>query len=186
MRTCVCGGTFRGRPLFTVQGLDVRPTTSRVREALFSMWQHELPHSYFLDLFAGSGTVGIEALSRGAKRVTFVDRNRAALRCVKKNLMQLGIKIPEEAVLYQREALQALPYFSETPFDLIYIDPPYGEIAIPPLLDAIMAKEVIRLGGRIFVEERAECKMEEMVIEGLQINRIRQFGIVKLVEFIRS
>ena len=122
----VIAGTARSLPLKTVEGMDTRPTTDRIKETLFNMIQHELCDCRFLDLFAGSGAIGIEALSRGAKEAVFAENNRKACACVKDNLR--FTKLENKARVFETDALSALHKMEgEEAFDIIFLDPPYDK-----------------------------------------------------------
>ncbi|MCI6024290.1 MAG: 16S rRNA (guanine(966)-N(2))-methyltransferase RsmD [Candidatus Faecivivens sp.] len=137
----VITGIARGRKLETLDGLDVRPTTEVVKEAVFSMIHFRLPGARVADIFAGSGQMGIEALSRGAVSTTFVDQSKASLTVVRRNLQSTGLG--ENAVVRQESAESFLSRTTET-FDLIFLDPPYnkgfGEKLLP-LLGRALAKD---------------------------------------------
>ncbi len=120
----VITGTARGRVLMTLPGEDVRPTTDRVKEAMFSIIQFELEGSQVLDLFAGSGQLGIEALSRGAGYATFVDSARESIDCIKVNLQKTGLK--ENTCVVQTDAFSFLRTSSDK-FDVALLDPPYSK-----------------------------------------------------------
>ena len=122
----VIAGSARGRKLKTLEGMDVRPTTDKVKEAIFSAIQFDLPDAAVLDLFAGSGQMGIEALSRGAERAWFVEQNKAAADCIRQNLK--FTKLEQQAVLLPMEAHAALQSLQgQEPFDCIFMDPPYDK-----------------------------------------------------------
>lgn len=118
----VIAGRFRSRKLKSVPGLAVRPTPDRLREALFNVLSPRLPGTTFLDAYAGSGTVGIEALSRGAKHVVLIERSSKALQVLRENLDMLATK--EEATVVRGSAAVLLPNY---PCDIAFIDPPYDE-----------------------------------------------------------
>lgn len=117
-------GSARGMRLETLDGEDVRPTADRVKEAEFSMIQFEIEGRNVLDLFAGSGALGIEALSRGAKSAVFVDTNAEAVRIVKDNLAHTGLA--QQASVAAGDFEQFLTY-TRAVFDIVFIDPPYGK-----------------------------------------------------------
>ena len=121
----VIAGKARRLPLKTIDGLDTRPTTDRIKETLFNMLQQEIPGSLVLDLFSGSGGIGIEALSRGAKEAYFVENNKKAAACIRANLE--FTKLKEDAVVMECDYLTALHRLEEKGilFDLIFLDPPY-------------------------------------------------------------
>ena len=136
----VITGTARGRRLITLEGTDTRPTTDRVKEALFSIIQFEIEGRRVLDLFAGSGQLGIEALSRGAKAAVFVDGSKKAAEVVKKNLETVSFS--KAASVVCGDALAFLKTRSEK-FDIAFLDPPYSTGLLQKalaLLPAIMNK----------------------------------------------
>jgi 16S rRNA (guanine966-N2)-methyltransferase len=118
----VIGGRFRSRKLKSVPGLAVRPTPDRLREALFDVLAPKLEGSTFLDAYAGSGAVGIEALSRGAKHVVLIERNAQAIGIIRENLRSLGIEA--DATLVRGNAASVLRNYRP---DIVFIDPPYQE-----------------------------------------------------------
>jgi 16S rRNA (guanine(966)-N(2))-methyltransferase RsmD len=124
----VIAGKFRSRTLNTLPGVETRPTYDRLKETLFNVLQSagKIDEARFLDLFAGSGAIGIEALSRGAASACFVENNRKAARVVRDNLQSLGIK--DEATVYESTVADALRELDEegVQFDLIFLDPPYA------------------------------------------------------------
>lgn len=122
----VIAGIARSLPLKCIDGLDTRPTTDRIKETLFNILQPELLDCRFLDLFAGSGGIGIEALSRGAKEAVFVENNRKACECIRENLA--FTRLSDKAQVLQMDAVSALHRLeSEASFDLIFLDPPYNK-----------------------------------------------------------
>ncbi len=129
----VITGTARGRRLITLAGDAVRPTASRVKEALFSILQFELEGRRVLDLFAGSGQLGIEALSRGAKNCTFVDASRESLGVTEKNLESTGLRASAKTVL--SDAVSYLDR-TDTVYDIVFIDPPYRAGLLPAAIAA--------------------------------------------------
>jgi 16S rRNA (guanine966-N2)-methyltransferase len=116
----VIGGEFRSRRLKSMPGLATRPTPDRLREALFSVLTPWIEDSAFLDAYAGTGAVGIEALSRGASRAVFVEKNRAAVAVIRENLASLGVS--DRAEVYIGKALQVLERVAA---DIVFLDPPY-------------------------------------------------------------
>ena len=120
----VIAGSRRSLPLKTLEGDVTRPTADKYKETLFNCIQMEVPNSRFLDLFAGSGAVGIEALSRGAKHAVFIENNRDALNIVKQNIH--FTKFENESDILRGDALSYLRRLPVVDFDIIFIDPPYG------------------------------------------------------------
>jgi 16S rRNA (guanine966-N2)-methyltransferase len=122
----VIAGKARRLPLKTVPGLDTRPTTDRIKETLFNILQDDLYNIRFLDLFGGSGGIGIEALSRGAREAVFVDQGKAAAQCIRENLAFTHLE--EDATVLQCDVLSALSRLEgQAPFGIIFMDPPYGQ-----------------------------------------------------------
>jgi 16S rRNA (guanine966-N2)-methyltransferase len=131
----VTGGAFRGRVLAVPAG--ARPTEARVREALFSIWGERLPGCRLLDLFAGSGAVGLEAAGRGARSVLCVDDDPQAVRAIAANAARLGAPPVAARRLALPAGLARLAAGGAGPFDLVFADPPYGFDAFEPLLAAL-------------------------------------------------
>jgi len=117
----VIGGEFRSRVLKSVPGLDTRPTPDRLREALFNILAPRLEGKVFADLYAGTGAVGIEAISRGARRAVFVEQDRAAVRIIHDNLKALGIEDRSEV-----RAARVNAMLSKIAADIVFLDPPYA------------------------------------------------------------
>lgn len=133
----VITGSARGRKLRTLEGQDVRPTTDRVKEGIFSIIQFDLPGANVLDLFAGSGQLGIEALSRGAKFCVFVDSSRASHEVEKENLKTVGLFKQSRVVLSEAESFLA---GTKEIFDIVLLDPPYNQNLIPPVLEMLQER----------------------------------------------
>ena len=120
----VIAGTAGSLPLKTPEGMDTRPTTDRIKETLFNMLNPHLPDSVFLDLFSGSGQIGIEALSRGAGHAYFVENGAKPFACIRQNLEFTGFL--DKATLLRQDVLGALAAVREKEADIIFMDPPYG------------------------------------------------------------
>ena len=154
----VITGTARGRRLITLEGNDVRPTTDKVKEALFSILQFDLEGRRVLDLFAGSGQLGIEALSRGAAHCVFTDSSKAAAAVVRKNLEATNLSA--QAQVFQTDALSFLRG-CDPRFDLAFLDPPYGTGLLQKALSAV--PDVMRPGGIIVCESPLDETLPEDV-----------------------
>ena len=118
----IVGGLYRGRTLFTFEGQDIRPTPDKVRESIFNIIQHRVYGSSFLDVFSGTGAMGIEALSRGAKSVVLNDKDRQSIKLINKNVEKIGAK--EGVKVTNLDGVQLLSSSLEK-YDIIYLDPPY-------------------------------------------------------------
>ncbi|MBR1852229.1 MAG: 16S rRNA (guanine(966)-N(2))-methyltransferase RsmD [Lachnospiraceae bacterium] len=121
----VIAGTARSLPLKAPEGLDTRPTTDRIKETLFNMLQPYIPESVFVDLYSGSGSIGIEALSRGAKKAYFVEQAPKAISCIGQNLA--FTKFEDRGIVIKQDVLAALSSIHEKELDVIFMDPPYGQ-----------------------------------------------------------
>lgn len=120
----VIAGTARSLPLKTPSGLDTRPTTDRIKETLFNMLQPDIPGAVFIDLFSGSGQIGIEALSRGAAKAYFIENAQDAVACIKQNLA--FTKMADRAIVIRQDVFSSLASISEQAVDVIFMDPPYN------------------------------------------------------------
>ncbi len=174
----ITGGQYRGRQIYCPKGKTVRPTTAFVRESLFSILSGRLSKVRVLDLFAGSGIVGFEALSRGAAFVTAVEQSATQGRMIEKNLDLLNI--PEYE--YQLIVQDAMTWVKQLPpetleteqYDLIYLDPPYvmGEKAVP-LIELLLQKQVLHPAGVLVWESDLKTFPE---VAGAQLNDTRRYG----------
>lgn len=167
----VISGSARGKKLSSLDGLDTRPTTDRVKESVFNIIMPYIRGAEVLDLFAGSGAMGIEALSRGAERAVFVENNRAAGEIIQKNLADT--RLFEKARLYGGDALAFLENTRET-FSLIFLDPPYDGGFYAPVLSKIAARGILSEEGVLVLERRAETAIE--VPEKFEIIKDRKYG----------
>ena len=145
----VISGKARGITLMTPKGEHTRPTADRVKEALFSIVQFDLPGAKVLDLFGGTGQLGIEALSRGARHAVFVDSRDDACRLIKENLKRA--KLESEATVVRSDYLQYLNRCNEK-FDIIILDPPYAEVFLENSLNIITEIDILQSGGIIIAE----------------------------------
>jgi len=151
----VIAGTAKRLQLKTVEGMDTRPTTDRIKETLFNMISGYLADSFFLDLFSGSGAIGIEALSRGAAFACFVEQNKNAMNCVRENLAYT--KLSDKAKLYQMDVLAALHLLESTQtFDYIFMDPPYNQLLEKKVLTYLSTSKLLSNDGIIIVEASLE------------------------------
>lgn len=145
----IIAGSARGRQIAAPSGLATRPTLDRVRESLFGILQFSLEGARVLDLYAGSGGLGLEALSRGAAYAVFNDRDRACCAIVRKNLETLGFT--GRASVLELDALAAIGRLAGQAFDLIFLDPPYRDGA-QQALEALFGRGLVAQGGRAIVE----------------------------------
>lgn len=155
----VIAGNARRLQLKTLDGLDTRPTTDRIKETLFNMIANELNGCMFLDLFAGSGGIGIEALSRGAEYAVFVEKNPKAMSYVKENLAHT--KLSDRAKTLQTDALSALTRLEgQYQFDHIYMDPPYGKELERKVLCQLTDSSLLKEDGIIIIEASMDTELD--------------------------
>ena len=155
----VIAGAFKGRNLKSPPSMQVRPTSDRLRETLFNVIAGRVPESRFLDLCAGSGAVGIEALSRGAAHATFVDRSRKSCQLIESNLDLC--RVPEEQRdIYCAEVVEFVKQNPSNPWDLIFLDPPYKEDYIR-LLEVLGSARVLNDNGLLVVEHHHKTQLPE-------------------------
>jgi len=175
-------GEYKGRRLATVKGADMRYTADRVKESLFSTLRDAVPGARFLDLYAGSGNVGIEALSRGAESVAFVDINTACIRTISANLNRCGLSIdPPRIMPLNMDISRSMRYFRkrEMQFDIIFLDPPYPLRLVEKSLKAISACGILSTGGMVI----AECDVKENApeqVDTLVMMRQKRYGTTLL------
>lgn len=146
----VVSGKARGLNLKTIESDSTRPTKDMVKEALFSILTSYTPDSVFLDLFAGSGAIGIEALSRGAKKAYFCDNNIQCIDIIKYNLTKA--KMLDSAYIYHGDYLKMLDEIKEVEFDLIFIDPPYSKGLGIKAIERISSYNLLKIQGIIVYE----------------------------------
>lgn len=176
-RLRIAAGSLKGRPIQVPPG--ARPTESRLREALFSIWSGRIEGARFLDLFAGSGAVGIEALSRGALESVFVEGDRRAARTLLRNLERVGLRAGAQLLCEPtHSALERLALLAER-FDLVFADPPYGQPLPPGLLAGV--RRLLAPDGT-FALERAAGSPQPAEVEGLvRVDQRRYGGSVLLI-----
>lgn len=175
----VITGSARGRRLKTPETYDIRPTTDNVKESLFNILQFDVEGRRVLDLFAGTGQLGIEALSRGAKSAVFVDADRDAVKIVRENLKTCGLA----AEVRQQEALSYLRQGGV--FDLIFVDPPYDAGLYGPVLETIKSVDNLSEGGIIICEARREEALPDMAAP-YRKRREYCYGKVKLALYTKD
>ena len=168
----VISGKARGVSLKTPDGMVTRPTADRVKEALFSIIQFDLPGAKVLDLFGGTGQLGIEALSRGAKRAVFVDAGESACRLIRENLKRA--KMEQDAQIIRSDYLAYLSRCKET-YDIIFLDPPYAEVFLENALKKITEIDILQSGG-IIVAERPADKVLELNFAGFSRSKDYKYG----------
>lgn len=168
------GGEARGRRLKGPGRLPIRPTSDRVREALFDILGGRVQGAAFLDGFAGTGAVGVEALSRGASGVIFVERDLRAIRMIRQNLLEDAWIDRHEIVRGDLGRVVGASPLKTARFDIIFLDPPYDERLKPALLEAMAG--LLAPGGVVVIEHRSSRGAEIPAAKGLQTGRIYRYG----------
>lgn len=168
----VITGKARGVQLKTPEGLLTRPTTDRVKEALFSIIQFEIPGARVLDLFGGTGQLGIEALSRGAKKAVFVDAREEACKLIRENLSRT--RLNQDGQVVRSDYLQYLERCKDR-FDIILLDPPYAEVFLENALKRITEIDILESNG-IIVAERPVGKELPWEFEGYTRSKDYKYG----------
>lgn len=170
----VIAGSRRSIRLTTVKGEQVRPTTDRIKETLFNILQPYLPGCSFLDLFSGSGAIGIEALSRGAKEAVLVEKNREALACIRANLKATHFE--ETAVLKSGDVLTVLSAMQHDPFDIIFMDPPYKLGIEEQVLSILGASDFVDGHTIVVIEASADTGLLFAESTGFSVYREKCYG----------
>jgi len=178
----IISGTARGRKLKEPQGRDIRPTTDKVKESIFNILQFDIEGRRVLDLFAGTGQLGIEALSRGASGAVFVDNSPKALALVKENLK--AVDLGEHAEVYQADALAFLSH-APGKFDLVLLDPPYDTPLLEQALKAVFQFDILKPNGIILCESRENQQLPEPS-GAYSLYRQYRYGQIRLAVFTRS
>ena len=179
----IISGTARGRKLKEPQGLDTRPTTDKVKESLFNIIQFELEGRRVLDLFAGTGQMGIECLSRGAASAVFVDRRKDAFALIKKNLALTGLQ--DRARVVHGDSLAFLAGAGES-FDLVFLDPPYASGLLEQALERLAAPgfDILAPYGIIVAEHSADRRLD--VPAGCRLRKTYRYGKIAVTLFCRE
>ena len=172
----VISGKARGVNLKTPDGMQTRPTIDRVKEALFSIINFDIPQSAVLDLFGGTGQLGIEALSRGAKSAVFVDQREDACRLIRENLRRT--RMEQDAKVVRADYMDYLKRCKEK-YDIIFLDPPYAEVFLENALKCITEIDILQSGG-IIVAERPLGKDLPWDFEGFTRSKDYKYGKVLL------
>ena len=179
----VIAGTARGRRLKELQGRDTRPTTDKVKESIFNIIQFDLEGRRVLDLFGGTGQLGIEALSRGSAHCTFVEKRRDALVLLKENLKLTNLQ--DQARVVPGDALTFLTSCREK-FDVILLDPPYHTDLMDKSIESILLFDILAEHGIMVCETAADRELPALSEELFEPGRSYRYGQIKLSIFRRK
>ena len=173
----IISGKARGTKLYTLEGETTRPTLDRVKESLFNIIQEKIVGSSFLDVFSGSGAIGLEAASRGAKEVILCEKDKNAIKVIKKNIEKTHL----EVTLYETSFENMLEKINKK-FDIIYIDPPYKTNLVYETVNKLINLNLLKTDSLIIVETDEEERVEQ-ALKNLNVNIVnkRKYGRVHLI-----
>ena len=171
----VIGGSLKGRKLATIRGRIIRPTADRLREAIFNILADRVEKAVVLDLFAGTGALGIEAISRGAYAAVFVDNNRSAIATLNKNISSCNIQ--DTATIIKWDLLKNLNFIKsfDPAFNLVFIDPPYNKDCIKPVLNHLYRNRTLEKGACLVIEH-SDCEPVPRAIPDFRLTDERRYG----------
>lgn len=170
----IIAGSARSLPLKTIEGMDTRPTTDKIKETLFNILQADIPGCYFLDLFAGSGQIGLEAISRGAKKAVFVENSKKASACIEDNIK--FTKFTEEASLMTMDVRSAISMLEgKYQFDVIFMDPPYNMDLEKEVLALLSHSSIVKPDTIIIVEASCDTEFDDVEEYGFELTRYKKY-----------
>jgi 16S rRNA (guanine966-N2)-methyltransferase len=176
----IISGKAKGTKLYTLEGLNTRPTLDRVKESIFNIIQANIQDSLVLDLFAGSGAIGLEMVSRGAQKAILCDKSAEAIKIIKKNIEKTHME--ERIELYNMDFKECIQKVNNQKFDLIYIDPPYNTDFIAQSLEMIVKKDIIKTDGIIILETDDEKRILKDIEEiNVAIIDKRKYGRANII-----
>lgn len=182
----ICAGKYKGLSLNAPKGSVTRPTSGRLREALFNISQDYIEKCRFLDLFAGSGAMGLEALSRGAEVATFIEKDRFAWEAIEQNIARL--KVETQSIVLRGDVFVWLEKLAkrQAQFDVIYADPPYEAIYGKKVVEAVDRLPLLAPGGHLFIEDSKRNLKEEDLYSTLTLVDARNMGRTTLFHYQKS
>jgi RNA methyltransferase, rsmD family len=176
----IISGKARGTKLYTLDGTATRPTLDRVKESLFNIIQNDIEDSTVLDLFSGSGAIGLEFLSRGAKRAVLCDSSKDAIKIIKQNVQKTHFE--EKVEVYNMEFTKLVERLQNQKFDIIYIDPPYATDFIKISLEKIIEYELVNENTKIIVETDDETRILNQIEKmDVEITDKRKYGRATMI-----
>ncbi len=182
----IIGGTLRGKKLSTLEGLSTRPTLDRVKESVFNIIQFNIKDRIILDLFGGCGALGLESLSRGAKKAIFCDKSKDAIKIINKNIIDTNLK--DKSYVINNDYLDALAELKDKKekFDIIFLDPPYDTDYGKKAIDKIIDYDLLSDDGIIIFETDNKDKENDIILnKSIKIYDKRRYGIAYIM-FIRK
>ncbi len=179
----IISGKYKNRKIIAPKTDETRPTTSKLREALFNICQSYIENAYFLDVFAGSGAMGLEALSRGAQKASFIDENRDCVRCIRENLQALELEKIGHILHGDAFTLMKRLDSQGEKFHIIYLDPPYGKNLPEELIQMLDESTLLLPGGMLFIEESKASLIDKGRWHTLRLKSERKMGRSQLLQF---
>lgn len=170
----IIAGSARSLPLKTIEGMDTRPTTDRIKETLFNILNPDISGCDFLDLFAGSGQIGLEAISRGARQAVFVENNKKAVNCIQENIA--FTRFTEQSTVMHMDAVSAIRRMEgKHVFDIIFMDPPYKKGLEEDVLRTLSDSSIINEDTVIIVEASLDTEFSYLKELGYQITKEKRY-----------
>lgn len=170
----IISGIAKGTKLYTLEGETTRPTLDRVKESIFNIIQNDVKDSVFLDLFSGSGAIGLEAASRGARKVILCDKSKSAINIIKKNIQKTHLE--EKIVVYNNDFMEVLKNIADEKLDIIYLDPPYKTNYVQEAIEIILELDLIHNASKIIVETDDKKIAKEIKKQNIKIIDERKYG----------
>ena len=170
----IIAGTARSLPLKTVSGMETRPTSDRIKETLFNMLQNDVGGAYFLDLFSGSGQMGLEALSRGANYCVFVDNGKKQAECIQDNIS--FTKFDKQSLLMKMDVVSAIASLEgKYQFDIIFMDPPYNQQLEKEVLERLANSSILKEDTLIVVEASLDTDFDYLKDYGFAMEKYKKY-----------
>ncbi len=180
----IISGKARGTKLYTLEGNLTRPTLDRVKESLFNILQNDISDCVFLDMFSGSGAIGLEAASRGAKKVILCDKNKQAIEIIEKNIQKTHLE--NNVVLYKKDFENMLDNLNEK-IDIVYIDPPYKTDLAYKAVKKLLDSNLLTYNTLVIIETDEEERILEQIKElKIKVVNKRKYGRIHLIFINRS
>ena len=180
IRLRIISGKARGTKLYTLEGITTRPTLDRVKESIFNIIQSDIEDSIVLDLFSGSGAIGLEFLSRGAKRAVLCDNSKDAIKIIKQNVQKTHFE--ENSEIYNMEFTKLIERLQNQKFDIIYIDPPYATDFIKISIEKIIEYKLVNENTKIIVETDDETRILNQIEKmDVEITDKRKYGRATII-----